>query len=110
MQNSLMVFILSVSDGKHPFWVNLVQKIKTVSLRNFVTRKFQYAEFKGAAHFFYIEPETPFLDKFSPKNQNCQFKLKLVLRLIRICQIQWRYFLFQILDCKHPFVQIWSKK
>ena len=38
MQNSVVVFILSVSDGKHPFWVNLVQKIKTVSLRNFVPR------------------------------------------------------------------------
>ena len=26
--------------------------------------------------FFYFRPEIPFLGKFGPKNQNCQFKLK----------------------------------
>ena len=88
-------------------------------------------------HFFYFRRETPFLGKFGPKTQNCQFKLKfgtqtnsnmqnsmvvltfsvfdwryafwgnlvqkirigslswkLVLRLIRICRIQWWYSLF----------------
>ena len=31
MQNPV-AFLFSVLDGKHPFWANLVQKIKIVSL------------------------------------------------------------------------------
>ena len=34
------------------------------------------AEFSGDVHFFSFRPEISFLDKFRPKNQNCQFKLK----------------------------------
>ena len=33
-------------------------------------------ELNGVVHFFCFRPETPFLGKFGPKNQNCQFKLK----------------------------------
>ena len=32
--------------------------------------------FNSGVHFFCFIPETPFLGKFGPKNQNCQFKLK----------------------------------
>ena len=32
MQNSMVVFTFSVLDRKHPFWANLVQKIKIVRL------------------------------------------------------------------------------
>ena len=32
MQNSMALFIVSVLDRKHPFWANMVQKIKIVSL------------------------------------------------------------------------------
>ena len=32
MQNSMVVFTFSVLDWKYPFWANLVQKIKIVSL------------------------------------------------------------------------------
>ena len=32
MQNSMALFTLPVLDQKHPFWVNLVQNIKNVSL------------------------------------------------------------------------------
>ena len=28
MQNAMVVFTFSVLDGKHPFWANLVQKMK----------------------------------------------------------------------------------
>ena len=31
MQNSMVMFILSVFDWKYPFWANLVQKIKIIS-------------------------------------------------------------------------------
>ena len=61
MQNSLMVFILSVSDGKHPFWINLVQKIKIVSLSwNWYLDLFEYAKFNGAISFFRFGLQTPF--------------------------------------------------
>ena len=32
MQNSMMLFICFVFEWKYPFWVNLVQKIKIISL------------------------------------------------------------------------------
>ena len=32
MQNSVVMFTFSVLSWKYPFWVNLVQKIKIVSL------------------------------------------------------------------------------
>ena len=31
MQNSMVMFILSVFDWKYPFWANLVQKVKIIS-------------------------------------------------------------------------------
>ena len=37
---------------------------------------FEYVEFNLIVHFFDFRLETPFLGKFIPKNQNCQFKLK----------------------------------
>ena len=33
MQNSVMTFIFRALDQKYIFWVNLVQKVKIVSLR-----------------------------------------------------------------------------
>ena len=42
MYNSMAVFTFSVLDGKHPFWANLVQKIKIVSFSwNLVPRLIQ---------------------------------------------------------------------
>ena len=32
MLNSMVIFIYPALDGKHPFWVNVVQKFKTVCL------------------------------------------------------------------------------
>ena len=32
MQNAMALFTFSVLDRKHPFWANLVQKFKLVSL------------------------------------------------------------------------------
>ena len=33
MQDSVLVFIFSALDGKHPFWTNLIQKTKIVSFK-----------------------------------------------------------------------------
>ena len=58
-----------VSDQKYPFWANLLQNIRIVSL-------------------------------------GCN----LVLRLIRICRIQWWYLLFPFLTGYTLLGQTWSKK
>ena len=36
--------------------------------------QFEYAEFSGYVHFFRFQ--IPYLGKFGPKSQNCQFILK----------------------------------
>ena len=80
MQNSVVVFSFSVLDRKNPFWANLVQKIKIVSLSwNLVPRLIRILEFNGELHCFCFLLETPVLGKFGPKIQNCLFKLKLVI-------------------------------
>ena len=37
---------------------------------------FEYVEFNDAVHIFHFQLQIPFFDKFVPKNQNCQFRLK----------------------------------
>ena len=71
---------------------------------------FEYVEFNGDVHFFCFSLEIPLLGKLGPKSQNCQFNLKLVPGLIPICRVQWRCSLFFVLDWKHHFAQICSKK
>ena len=81
MQNSMMLLTFFVFDWKYPFWANLVQKIKIISLswklvltliQNWVSN----AELSGHVHFFCFWSEIHSLGKFDPKNQNYQFKLK----------------------------------
>ena len=43
----------------------------------FCHNKFKYAKFSGGVQFHCFRLEIHFLGKFFPKNQNCQFKLKL---------------------------------
>ena len=65
----------SVFDWKYPFWVNLVQKLKTISFSwNFVPRLIQIC--KIPCWLFLFSTENTFLGKSGQKNQNCQFKLK----------------------------------
>ena len=66
-----------VSDRKYPFWENLVQNIKIVILSwNLIPRLIWICRIQWWCSLFYFRPETPFLLKFGPKNQNCQFKMK----------------------------------
>ena len=56
MQNSIVVIIASVLDWKHPFWVNLVQKIKIVCLNRYsvprLSRIGNRQNSKGVFNFF----------------------------------------------------------
>ena len=114
MQNSMVMFIFFVFDRKYPFWANLVQKVKIISWSwNLVARLIWicwiqwccslFSFLTGSALlgqiwsklsiftvFFVSDQKCPFLGKFGPKCQNCQFKAKFVkvASLIRICRIQ----------------------
>ena len=64
---------------------------------------FEYAEFNDAVWFFCFRPETPFLGKFSPKNQICQFKLKFGTKTNSNIQNSKVVFTFSVLNRKYTF-------
>ena len=77
------------STGNTFFWVNLVQKLKIVSLSsNFVSRLIKIYTFPWWCSLFLFSTGNTFLGKFGSKNQNCQFELKFRTRLIWICKIK----------------------
>ena len=113
MQNSMVVFTFSVFDWKYTFSAYLVQKIKIVSLswnlvpRLILTYRIQWMVMLP---FFRLQLEIPFLDKFSPKLQNCLFIWKLVLRHIRICRIQWCSLFLLLTKYIYPFFDKFSPR
>ena len=60
--------------------------------------------------FFCFRPETPFLGKFGPKNQNCQFKLKFGTKTNSNMQNSMALFTFSVLDRKYPFLDKFGPK
>ena len=80
--------VCSVFNWKYLFWVNLVQKLKIISLSwNFVPRLIQICRIPWWCSLFLFLTGNTFLGKFGPKNQNWQFQLKFCTRLIWICRI-----------------------
>ena len=71
----MVLFTFSVLDQKHPFCANLVQKSKLFKL-TFNTKTNSNKQNSMVVFTFSVLDETPFLGKFGPKSQNCQFKLK----------------------------------
>ena len=79
MQNFMALFIFSALDGKHLFFANLVQNIRSLSLSwNYAPRLIRICRIQWYCSRFLF-----------PKIQSCQFKLKFGTRLIRICRVQW---------------------
>ena len=67
----------SVFNWKYLFWVNLVQKLKIISLSwNFAPRLIQICRNLWWCPLFLFSTENTFLDKFGPKNQMSHFKTK----------------------------------
>ena len=90
MQNSMVMFTISLFDRIYLFWLNLVQKMKTVSLSwNLVPKLIWTSEFNGSFHFFCSRPEKPFLGKFCPTIQNYLFKVKFDSTTNLNTQNQW---------------------
>ena len=78
----------SVFNWKNPFWVNLVQKLKIISLSwNFVPKLIQVCRILWWCLLFLFSTGNNFSGKFGSKNQNCQFDLKFRIRLIWIRRI-----------------------
>ena len=60
--------------------------------------------------FFCFHSEIPFLGKFGPNNQNCQFRQKFVTKANSNMQNSMVMFPFSFFEQKYFFGQIWSKK
>ena len=69
MQNSMVMFTFFIYNRKYPFCVNLILKIKIVSLNWKLVPN-------GGVHLFCYRKKIPCLGKFGPKNENCWFKMK----------------------------------
>ena len=79
----------SVFNWKYFYWVNLVWKLKNISLSwNFVPRLIQICRIPWRCSLFLFLIGNIFLSKSCPKNQNYQFELKFCTRLIWICSIR----------------------
>ena len=59
--------------------------------------------FSGYVHSFRFRPQTPFLAKFGPKNQNCQFILKFGTWTNLNMQNSMAMFNFSAFDWNYPF-------
>ena len=98
MQNSVVLFTFSYSDWKYSFSVNLVQKIKTVSLSwNSVPRLIRICRIQWCCPLFRFRPETScFLANLVQRIKIVNSSWNLVPTLIRTSRIQWccSFFLF----------------
>ena len=93
--------VCSVFDWKYPFWVNLVQKLKNVSLSwNLVLRLIQICRMFT---FFCFSLEIPFWANLVQKNQNCQFELKFGTYTNLNMKNLMVVFTFSVLDKKNLF-------
>ena len=109
-------FEFSVLDQIHPFWVNLVQKTKIVSLSwNLVPVLIWISTIQWWCSVFPFLTENVHLGRGGGTNLVQKIKItslswNLVPGLIQICTIQWRYWLYLFLTRNTLFRQIWSKK
>ena len=76
MQNSIRMFTVLGFGPKYLFWAYLMQKFKFVCSGKFATQIKSNIQNSMGVFFILLKLETPFLGKFGPKNENCQFQLK----------------------------------
>ena len=87
------------------------KKIKIVSLGwNLVPRLTRVCRIQWRCSLFCFKPETLFLGKFGPKNENCQFKLKFGTKTNSNMQNSMVVFTFSVLYWKHPFLMKEEKR
>ena len=99
-----MLFTFFVFEWKCPFWANLVQKIKIVTLCwNLVPSLIRICRTHWCYSLFCFWVEIPFLDKFGPKSQNSHFKLKFGTYTNSNMQNSMAMFIFLVFEWKYPF-------
>ena len=113
MQNSMVMLIFFVFDLKYPFWTNLVQKIKIVSLRwNLIPRLTNWNMQNSMTVFtlFAFDQKCPFWTDLVQNVKIVSLRWNLIPRLIRICRIQWCCSFFFLFSTRNVlFAQIWSR-
>ena len=104
MLHWMVLFAFSVLDRKHPFWANLVQKIKIVSLGwNLVPRLIWICKIEWWCSLFLFLTGSTFWGKLGPKNSNCPSKLKLGTKTKSNMQNLLVVLTFSVLEYKHSF-------
>ena len=100
----MVMFTFFVFNRKYPFWANFVQKIKIVSLRwNLIPRLIRICRIQWWCSRFMFSAGNTFLGNFGPKNQNCQFKVKLDTYTNWNMQNSMVMFTFFVFDRKYYF-------
>ena len=85
------------------FWVNLVQKLKIISLSwSFVPGLIQIWRIPWWCSLFLSLTGNSILCKFGPKNQICQFELKLGIKTNFNKQNSMMMFTFCVIEHKYP--------
>ena len=111
MHNSVVIFTFSVFDWKYPFWANLVQKVKTVSLSwNFVPTLIRISRIQYCCSLSVFDQEYPFWANLVQNIKIVSLRWSLILILIQICRIQWLCSLLSFSARNTLFGTIWSKK
>ena len=110
MQKSIMVFIFSYLDWKYPFYANLVQKVKIVSLSwNLVARLIQIYRIQWWCSLFVLNQKYLRWANLLQKFKIVSLRWNLVPRLICVCRIQCWYSVFSFLTRNTLFGQFDSK-
>ena len=92
MQNSMVVFTFLVFDQKCPFWVNLVQKVRIISLSwNLVPTLIRISRIQWWCSLSGFDREYTFWANLVQKIKIFSLRWGLILKLIEIRTIQWRY-------------------
>ena len=99
-----------MNGPKQMLWNNFCALVRPNTLQHHRQQKnvvvflqFECAEFSGYVHFFRFRPQIPFLGKFGPKNQNCQFILKFGIWTNSNLQNSMAIFNFSAFDWNYPF-------
>ena len=78
MQNSMVMFILSVFDWKYPFWANLVQKVKIISWSwNLVARLIRICRIQQCCSVFWFLSGNTFFGEIWSKTSKLAVEAKI---------------------------------
>ena len=110
MQNLMMMFTFSDFDYKYPSWANLVHIFKIVCSKwNLIQRLIWICKIQWWCLFYVLDwKQLPFLDKLGPKNQNCQFKLKIGTKTNSNMKKSMVIFTFSLFNRTCSFFFFWN--